>query len=175
MITSNDRLFCLLLLTDTPISIGRLNCSTYILQKIGLCLDYHFRINVSGVRSKSFSRFLEEQVATGVALQNNGFISLSKDSSYLLENFVLSFDDLSKLDKVQDILSKLSDDELHLVCVVDMIIEDMIKTKGVNGLVTERKFIESSIENLCSAYSQENFNSAISLLRNLKKECMLNE
>lgn len=175
MITSNDRLFCLLLLSDSSTSISRLNCSTYLMQKIGFNLDYTFRLNVSGVRSKSFSRYLEEQVSTGLILQTNGFICASKDSLYTLENFVLFYNEIEVVDRIKTIISNLSDDELHLICVVDMILEDLVKTKGVNSLVTEREFIESSVENLCSAYSKENFNLAISLLRTLKKECMLNE
>lgn len=175
MITSNDRLFCLLLSAESDISIGRLNCYTYMFQKLGFSLEYPFRINVSGVRSKSFARYLEEQVSTGLVLQKNGTIVLTKDSSTLLEGFILSYDELSVTDRIKKILDNLSDDELYLVCIVDIIIEDVIKSKGVDALVTSRNFIETSVKNLCSEYTEENFNLAVSLIRKLKKECSLNE
>ena len=175
MITNDDRLFCLLLSVKDGTNIGRLNCYSYILQKIGFSLDYSFRINVSGVRSKSFSRYLEDKMSTGLIAQDNGVISISNDSSDMLDNFVLSFDELSIVDNVNSILSMLSDSELYFVCVVDMIMNDVVKTKGLDALVTSRDFIESSVESLCSDYSKDNFNLAVSLLRRLKKECYLHE
>lgn len=175
MITSDDRLFCLLFSAESGISVKRLNCYNYILQNLGFSLDYSFRINVSGVRSKNFSRYLEEQVSTGLIIQKNGIIMLNSDSLLQLGSFVLFYNELTTVDTIKSILDKLSDDELYLVCVVNIIMEDLIKSKGVDALVSSRDFIEQSVENLCSEYSKENFNLAISLLSKLKKECFLNE
>ena len=148
------RLYCLLLSSNSGISIGRLNCYMYVFQKVGFKLDYSFRINVSGVRSKNFSRYLEEQVSTGLLTQKKGIINLTSESVGLLERSILSYDEIVSSDKVIEVLSSLSDDELHLVCVVDMIIEDVIKTKGVGALVDSRDFIEKSVSNLCSEYTK---------------------
>lgn len=175
MITSNDRLFCLLFASETPIGISRLNCYTYIYQRLGFSLDYPFRINISGVRSKSFARYLEEQVSTGFVVQNNGYIELTTDSYATLEDFVLTFEELTSAVKIKDTLDSLTDEELYLVCIVDIIIEDVIKTKGIDSLASSRSFIEKSVSSLCSEYTQENFNLSVALLRRLKKECMLNE
>ena len=175
MITSDDRLFCLLFSAESGIGIGRLNCYTYMFQKLGFVLDYPFRINVSGVRSKSFARYLEDKVSTGLVVQKNGTIVLTRDSSLILENFILSYNELSTVDRIKKTLDGLSDEELYLVCIVDIIIEDVIKTKGVDALVTSRNFIETSVKNLCSEYTEENFNLAVALIRRLKKECSLNE
>lgn len=169
------RLYCLLLASENGISIGRLNCYMYVFQKVGFKLDYSFRINVSGVRSKNFSRYLEEQVSTGLLTQKKGIINLTSESTALLEMSILSYDEILSSNKIIEVLSSLSDDELHLVCVVDMIIKDVIKTKGVGALVDSRDFIEKSVSNLCSAYTKENFNLAVALMQKLKKECYLDE
>ena len=169
------RLYCLLLSSDSGISIGRLNCYMYVFQKVGFKLDYSFRINVSGVRSKNFSRYLEEQVSTGLLTQKKGIISLTNESIGVLERFILSYDEIVSSDRVIEVLSSLSDDELHLVCVTDIIINDVIESKGVGALVESRDFIENSVSNLCSAYTKENFNLAVALMKNLKKECLLDE
>ena len=100
---------------------------------------------------------------------------LNSDSLLQLGSFVLFYNELTTVDTIKSILDKLSDDELYLVCVVNIIMEDLIKSKGVDALVSSRDFIEQSVENLCSEYSKENFNLAISLLSKLKKECFLNE
>lgn len=175
MITSNDRLFCLLTSIEKPISTGRLNCYIYILQKLGFNLDFQFRVNVSGVRSKSFSRYLEEQVSTGFIVQRNGDITLTSESSRVLENFILTWESLDSVFKIKSTLDALSDDELYLVCIVDIIITDVIKSRGIDALVTSRNFVENSVKNLCSEYSEANFNLAVALIRKLKKECVLNE
>lgn len=175
MITSDDKLFCLLTSIETPISTGRLNCYIYILQKLGFTLDYQFRVNVSGVRSKSFARYLEEQISTGFITQKDGNISLTSESLKVLESFILTWEELDSTSRVKYILDRLTDDELYLVCIVDIIITDVIKTRGIEALVTSRNFIENSVSNLCSAYSKENFNLAVALIRRLKKECTLNE
>lgn len=167
------RLYCLLLASENGIVTSRLNSYMYILQRLNFKLDYSFRLNTSGVCSKIFSRYLEEQVATGFLEQKRGIISPTRESSLALSNMILSFDEIENSTKVITVLNSLSDDMLHLVCITDIIIQNVIKTMGLNELVAQRDFIESSIENLCSAYSKDNFNLAVSIIESLKKECSL--
>lgn len=174
MINSRDRLFYLLFsIEDNKLSVGRLNCYMYIFQLLGVNLDYKFRINTSGLRSKNFSRFLEDQIAKGVVCQKDGYIAITNDSESLVDNYIMSFRDIRITNYVKSILSDLSDDELYLVCIVSIIMNDVISSRGIDALVTSRNFIENSVKNLCSAYSSDNFNYSIAFLRKLEKECRL--
>lgn len=169
------RLYCLLSSLGDGISVRRLNYYTYLLQKAGFDLNYSFRLNVSGIASRSFSRFLESKISKGILYQDAGIVKPTDDSNSLLYNYILSFEELNITKKIKDMLDLLSDDELYLICIVDIMIEDIIKTKGTNSLLNSREFIEHSVQGLCSNYSSENFDSAVNLLRFIKKECSLSE
>lgn len=173
--TCDNRLFCLLYYTEDSITTYRLNCYMYLLQKLGLKMGYVFRVTVSGLRSKNFALYLEEQLSLGVLEQKSGLIYLSSDSRFTLDSFVVSLHNLNVMLKLKHILSSLSDDELYLVCITDIIINDVVSTKGVDSLIAQREFIESSVKNLCSIYSKENFNLAVSLILKLEKECIFYE
>lgn len=169
------RLYCLIFSALDGISVKRLSCYMYLLQKIGFNLDYTYSITTRGIQSKNFSRYLEKQVSTGLLQQTRGTIIPSQQGVSYLERCIVSYDEYICPRLLVSMLDKLSDEELYLVCVTDIILQDIIKSRGIDALLKEREFIETSISNLCSAYSKDNFNMTISLLSKIEKECSLDE
>ena len=62
-------------------------------------------------------------------------------------------------------LDSLSDAELYLIVITDLLISDVRSKLGVNGLITQKEQIKSSVASLCKDYSEENFDDALKLLR----------
>lgn len=166
--TRDDRFFVLMHLVEGGVHVSRLNCMIYVYQMLGFNLEYQYRLGVSGIRSKGFSVYLEEQIAKGVLEQKKGVLTLANDD--VLCDFALTYEDFEVLDRLDNVINEMSDNTLYMLCVLDLVMSNVVSKNGLQALITSRDFIESSVSNLCVGYSEQEFNRVAGILRILRKE-----
>lgn len=163
------RALVLYYLCDKHINIGEIDKYMYIYQKVGFMLNYRFKLGVHGIKSRVFSAYLEEQFSYGFVTSVDKKMSLTTLSLPNYEDMVVTKSEDGVLDNVFELISPLEPDKLDLLVAADLLLNDTLKSNNIEALVSSRSYIESTLSNLCSAYTKENFNSVIAVISTLDK------
>lgn len=168
-LTGNDVIFSILLSCVDGLRSDRLVYYLYALQKFGLNLRYRYRVQASGIACRDIATALNTMIAHNKIACEDGELSLTSEGYLYYDNIVLTLAEWEKLWSVKCLLDSLSEEELFFVCVTDIIVNDMLKRSGVDGLREGRSTIECMIKNLSCEYSEDNFNTALKVMREIKE------
>lgn len=168
MKTWDDRKFCTLVCSDRGVSASRMTCYMYVLGLIGYKLDFRYKITSNGFVSSDLASYLNDLIGEGYLESNSGVLSFTDDLSEEMMKFPLWYYDLDMLTYTLDILRDLTSDELLLLCLTDVIVSDVMKKSNPSELKNQRATIECTLRKLCSAYSDENFDTCIRLISKFK-------
>lgn len=164
-----DRFTVLYYLASEGISISRVDKYMYLYQRLINDLQYRFRIGINGVQSKSFQRYLDEELAKGQLVIKDNTLYCSIEGIDLLNSICFSADELTILSDFENLLQCLTSQDLEMLVVIDMVISDMDKQGGVKALVKERDTIEKLVGNVCSGYTPSKFIFLVEFLSKLEE------
>lgn len=168
--TSNDVVFSILHSCSDGLRADKLVYYMYAFQKAGLSLKYRYRVQANGITCRDIAAALNNLIALNKIACEDGMLELLPEGALYYNNVVLTYSEWEKVCGVKAMLDGLSEDELFLICVTDIVMSDMIRRSGVEGLEKGRATVEGTISNLSREYSPENFDAALYVMRQIK-EC----
>lgn len=163
--TGDDVVFSILHSCVDGLRADRLVYYIYAFQKAGLDVKYRYRVQASGVTCKDIAGALNNLIALNKVVCCDGTLTLTPEGYLYYDNIVLTLNAWDKACSVKNMLDSLSEDELFFVCVSDIVVYDVLKRSGADGLLKGREAIERTVSNLSKEYSAENFDSALYLMR----------
>lgn len=170
MFTTDDMLFSVLHACENDIETGRIIYYIYMYQIAGLNFSYKYKINPCGLICKPLNSYLDSVVNIDEISIDNGVIRLTDIGRQHLDDTVLTDEELSKLVYMRSVLDQMTEQELHLICIVDIVVYDVLRNYGVDGLLSQEGRIKSTISSICKEYTDENFNFALKFIRSIKNE-----
>lgn len=168
-LTGNDIIFAILQACVDGLRSDRLVYYMYAFQQFGLDLRYRYRVKSSGIACRDIATALNTMIAHNKVVCRGGELTLTSEGYLYYDNIVLTLSEWDKLFAVKHLLDSLSEEELFFVCVTDIVVNDMLKRSGVDGLRSGRATIEGIIKNLSLEYSEDNFNTALKVMREIKE------
>ena len=168
MITSNDKLFCILASCEKHIAVNNLSSYMYLFQLAGYDFNFKFKIQSSGLRSSFLNNYLDTLDNEGYIVIDDSCIKLTQYGKSTLDDFILSLDELERFEKILNTLNNFDKDELYFLVIVDMVISEVRKKSGVEGLASEKNRITSLVKSLTKDYTDEDFDASIKFLRMIK-------
>lgn len=165
--TVNDVVFSILHSCVDGLRSDRLVYYMYAFQKAGLELKYRYRVQANGITCRDIASALNNLVTQNKIVCEDGVLTLTSDGYLYYDNIVMTATEWDVVTGVRKLLDSLSVDELFFVCVTDIVVYDMLKRSGVDGLKSGRSTIERAVQNLCREYSAENFNTALGIMRQI--------
>ena len=165
--TENDAMFAVLHSCADGLRSDRLVYYMYAFQKAGLSLKYRYRVQANGLMCRAVAAELNKLVMQNKIACEDGVLCLTDEGYLYYDNVVMTAREWDIVDGVIGVLSSLSVDELFFVCLTDIMLCDMLKRSGVDGLLHGRETIERTLQTLCKEYSADNFNTALSLMRQI--------
>ena len=169
MKTADDKFYCVTACCDNNFTYARSLYSMYLFQMAGFNLGYRFKITTSGVCSRDFDAYMNDKIADGSFKTENGNILTCFNIEEYLLNTPIDLSGIEITDFIISSLANVTDDELALICLTDILIQDTLKKGGAEYLQKQRETIESTLATLSSSYTKENFDVAINITRALRK------
>lgn len=165
-----NRIFCTLMCCMDGVSQSCLQYRLYLLQVAGFAIGFRFKLSNNGASSQDVSTWVQECMADGFLVLENGMLSLSvQEDEEEVDCVFFTYEERELFNDVMNLLKGLDRDELNLLCVVDMLMQSALRSEGINGMSDIRQEIEGMASRLCSAYSQENFVSALRVLNAIRR------
>lgn len=168
MYTCDDVTFCTLESCIDELESSRLIYYMYIFQIAGFDFNLRYRLSATGLVSKQLNEVLCGVVNDDKVTVKDGVIKLTKTGFLYYDNVALTMSEWDKVIYIKHVLDALNEQELFLVCIVDMMVFDVLKTYGVEGLVSQKDRIKNTISALSPEYSEENFDTALKFVRKVK-------
>lgn len=172
-LTGDDVVFCLLHSCVDGLRSDRIVYYMYAFQKAGLDLRYRYRVQARGLFCKDISTALNTLVAHNKIECVDGTLTLTSEGYLYYDNVMLTVKEWDNVNSIKALLDSLSEEELFFVCVTDIVVYDMLKRSGADGLKNGRSTIERAVQNLSSEYSDENFNTALGLMRQIEEGAVI--
>jgi len=166
MRTRDDKSFCNLLACQSNVGIKKLPYLAYLMQISGFDLRYHYSIRLDTIKSHGLISSLGDLVSMGYATQG---YELTEAGEQELSTYCITNEEDTLCDKIMFYVSELSHSQLYLICVTDMMLQDSLRRGGYKSLQNDRENIEDTVKGLCSAYTPDDFNTAVGILRELRK------
>ena len=168
MYTANDALFCILESSYSGIESNRLIYYMYMYQLAGFNYKLKYKINVSGLTCRQLNELLNSVVNSDKIEVNNGVVHLTSLGKLYYNNIALTYAEWEKIENIKSVLDNMSEKELYFICLVDMLVYDTLNQYGVDGLITQKARIKGTLASLCSEYSDENFDTALKFIKEIK-------
>ena len=139
--TGNDVVFSILHSCAEGLRSDRLVYYMYAFQKAGLQLKYRYRVQANGITCRDIAAALNTLVTQNKVVCVDGVLSLTSEGNLYYDIVVLTSKEWDIVNGVRALMDSLSVDELFFVCVTDIVVYDMLKRSGVDGLKTGRSTI----------------------------------
>lgn len=169
MYTSNDALFCILESCYSGIESNRLIYYMYIFQLAGFNYRLKYKINVNGLSCRQLNEMLNSVVNSDKVETSEGVVRLTPLGLLYYNNIALTYAEWETIEHIKLILDNMTEKELYFICLVDMLVYDTLSQYGVDGLISQKSRIHNTLASLCSEYSDENFDSALKFIKEIKK------
>lgn len=169
MFTDNDVVFCILHSCVDGIRSDRLVYYMYAYQKAGLNLKYRYRVQVHGISCSDITAVLNSLITQNKLVCEKGQLILTDEGYRDYDNVSLTLKEWELINGIKSLFDKFSREELFFICVSDIVVNDMLRRSGVDGLRSGRATVESAIRNLTTEFSEENFDTALSIMRQLSE------
>lgn len=170
MLTTDDKLFCVLHSCDSGLARTRLPYYMYVFQHCNVDFSFSFNFGACGLMSRGLDAYVSTLINEDMLEVDDTTIRMTEKGIELYRSYLLTMAEWDHFDYLFNILSDLSDDELHFTSLVIMLIDDIMSKKGANGLITDETKIKSMLQKLSRAYSDDNFNGAVRILRIAQEE-----
>lgn len=164
-----DRDLILLELCSRGIEVTRIDKYMYMYQKFGFNLGYKYKISVNGVKSRTCQKYIEECLSRGDIVVSEGKFYCTASGLTSLEKMCMSLVEYEKLVGIRRKLNTLSDSDLDMLVVIDIIYQDVQKESGIQALVDNRQDIENMVGNVCNAYTPSKFIELIGFISDLER------
>lgn len=172
-LTGDDVVFSILHSCVDGLRSDRIVYYLYAFQKAGLDLKYRYRVQVRGISCRDITTALNTLIAHNKIECSEGMLRVTPEGYLYYDNVLLTAEEWDKVNSVKALLDNLSEEELFFVCVTDIVVFDMLKRSGAEGLKTGRSTIERAVQNLSSEYSSENFNAALGIMRRIEEGAVI--
>lgn len=169
MYTVDDALFAMLHSCSEQLSSNRLVSYMYMYQLAGLDYQFRYQIASSGIKARSINSFLNAVINEDKLEVIDGIVRLTTLGELYYTSVPLTYAEWEKINDIKSCLDSLSDEELYFVVLTDIVVSDTLKTYGVEGLMSQRTRITTTLSNLSREYSDENFDSALKIIRKVKE------
>lgn len=170
MWTGDDMLFCMLHNCDTGLKTSKLNCCFYLYQLLGFNFDLRYKLTASGIECREVNDFLDLAISMNMVEIRDGVVYSTSSGSDYYSAIGLFADEWEKVDNLRSLILGLTADEVYFIVLTDIVISDVVRKQGVEALVQNRSNIVRSLSALSTEYSDDNFNSAIKVIRYIKGE-----
>lgn len=161
-----DRDFCCVSACMNGVSCRKLPYAMYMLQCAGMDLAYKFTVKNSRLKSHGLQAVINNIQALGYITKK---YELTDEGSYFLSHYFLTVAEDESIDNVCKLCVSMSADDLYLICVTDILIQEILDAEGVDALVKEKESIRGMVKGLCDAYSDEAFDDAVGIMRIIRK------
>lgn len=165
MKTRNDRIFCCLVASSYGLTSRKMPYAMYMLQSVGFELNYRYSIRFGSLRSHGLLNVVGDITSRGYIAQNYSVTPSGYDE---LGTYFITARESNIISRVMDLCTNYSKDELYLICIVDLLIKETIEKGGSEALIADKDVIKSTAENLCSCYTDDWFNKAIRIMKELR-------
>lgn len=162
------KLFCLLHSCRNPIKKVRLIHYIYMMQQFPRDFEFSYKFKPSGLYSDSLDAYISEMACAGMIYIDDGFVQTTPKGDNLYSNVVLSMEEWDYEDWLYRVAENLTDAELSLACMSDLLVQDTLRRYGVDGLMTEKQRICDILSTLSKVYTMENFNNSLKLFRHIR-------
>lgn len=135
------------------IARARVSSYMYMYQRMGCVMDYTFRLNVGGLKSKSFDVYLNEQIAKGIILQRKRYLTPHTDTLRSKGLLYRQTNLNPNMSQITTFLNELEDAELYRFCITDFVIQTVIKQGNKKLLSGTRESVLKSMQEIERGYS----------------------
>lgn len=168
-VVGNNIVFAILQSCVDGLRSDRLVYYLYVLQKAGLDINFRYRVKANGIACRDVATALNTLIAHNKVKCEDGCLIPTAEGYLYYDNVLLTLQEWEQVWGIMRLLDSLSEDELFFVCVTDIVVNDMLKRSGVEGLSKSRSTIESMIGTLSGEYSADNFNTALKFMREVRE------
>lgn len=169
MFTVDDKLFFVLYSCYDGIVPARLLCYIYILQNMNVDFKFSYKLGSTGLVSDSLDGYTDELFSKDMVVLKGRKLYPTKRGYEFLDSIILTMYESDGLDWVFSILDDLSDSELYFICLTDIVVMDVLSSGGYKGLISQESNIKDILSTLSSEYTDDNFNAALKLMRNVRE------
>lgn len=170
MWTSDDMLFCMLHNCESGLKMNKLNCCYYLYELAGFNFNLRYKLTAQGVECREVNEFLDLALSMNMVEVRDGVAYNTESGEDYYTEVVLFADKWEKIDSIRDLIIHLTSDEVYFIVLTDMVISDVKRKQGVDALLYSRCNIVRTLSSLSTEYSDENFESAIKIIRYIKGE-----
>lgn len=167
MVTKDDRGFSNLLACAENIGVRKMPYFAYLMQKAGFDLSYRYSIRLDSIKSHGLISSLGDLVSQGFVTRD---YLITDNGETALEGYFITKAESELCERVVKLAKTLSVTQLYMLCVIDIIIQDTLAEGGYLALIRDKDKIKSTVKGLCSAYTDEDFDTSVGILRGLRKE-----
>lgn len=167
MFSNDDVTLCILHSCD--VKADRLVYYIYLYQKAGLGYSFQYKTNVSGLYCRGLTEAIDALVNDDKVEYRDGLLCLTKSGSLYYDDIILTYHEWYKLNTILDMLNDLSEADLFLICMADLMISEVRSKSGVAGLISQESRIKVALSHLASSYSEENFDAALKFIKTIKE------
>lgn len=165
MITRDDRMFCGLVASSYGLTSRKMPYVMYMLQSIGFELNYRYSIRFGSLRSHGLLNVIGDLTSRGYISQD---YSVTKSGYEELETYFVTAEESNIMSKIMEMCLEYTKDELYLICIVDLLIGETLEKGGSEALMNDKESIKVTTKNLCSCYTDEWFNKAVRIMKELR-------
>jgi hypothetical protein len=141
----------------------------YAFQSAGFNFKFKFRINTSGLACRQLNDAINDLMNREKIEVSDGVVYLTPSGELYYDNVVMTAVEWETVNYITSVFDKMTEAEMLFICITDMFVYDVLKSRGVKGLVTDRDKIQSSVARLSPEYSEENFDAALKFIRKIKE------
>ncbi len=163
-----DMCFCLLHSCRNRVKKSRLVYYIYMMQQQPSYSGFIFKFGAEGLYSDSLDGYISEMACEGLLVVDDGHIQTTPKGDAVYASTHLSENEWRCADWVFSTAEKYTDDELIFVCMSDILVQDTLKRRGVEGLMTDKGRICSALQSLSRIYSSENFNNSLKVFKHIR-------
>lgn len=165
----SDQLFCLLMCCMKGITTDKLVYGIYLLQYAGFDLKYRFTVQQNGVRCRLLNSYMDEVLDMRYLHQKDDKLIISSKGEKYVEKYILNIEEWEKLDYIMKLIDMYNTDELHFYVLVNIIYSETTKVvKNTTKILKLKSQISEAIFNVYGEYTQEEFDRAFEIIRNIK-------
>lgn len=170
MFTTNDIMFCILESCVDDLESNRLIYYMYAFQMAGFDFNFKYKLNASGLVCRQLNDILCGVVNDDKVVINDGIIQLTKSGMFYYNNIALTAKEWDKVNYIKSVFDIMSESELFFICITDMLVYDVLKVYGVDGLIQQKDKIINTVSSLSSEYTDENFDTALKFIKDVKEK-----
>lgn len=170
MFTQNDAILGILHSCSDDLESSKLVYYMYMYQIAGLNFSFRYKLNAFGLTSKSLDAYLNEVISYNKVESCNGVVSLTSEGELYYNNILLTAEEWDKLDFIKNVLDRMTEQELFLICITDMMVYETLESYGVDALIRKKNEIKHTIASLCKEYTDDNFDAALKFIRAIKED-----